>query len=303
MRTGFCLTGVILALLLAGCAPRGEVAAENTGCRVRRDTEMAMQRDRQFMLLPATLESQPVRMVLDTGAEVSTISPAIARDFGLREDQANGRVLRGVGGDVRTGSVMARRFAIGTLRPGPARFSLGPSNILPGLSPPVAGLLGADLLDGRDIDLDAPGGRAALYTIKSCPNFHPWPGVSGTPMSRTPTGLDFVVADFDGNAVRALLDTGARGSFMTRRLAASLGITDEMLLADPISVKIGISRSEIDVRLHRFDQVTLGPVTWRDVPIGVADIPLPGIDMLLGADLLGRQRVWISPARGMLWLR
>jgi predicted aspartyl protease len=167
----------------------------------------------------------------------------------------------------------------------------------------VAGLLGADILAGHDLDLDPPMQRAGLYTVADCPGFLPWPDAAGVALTRSASGLNFVIVDLDGHAVRAMLDTGARGSFMTRRLAASLGITEAMLAADPIFTKIGISRSEIDVRQHRFASISVGSTTWRDAPVAIADVAVPGVDMLLGADLLGRQRLWISPARSMLWLK
>lgn len=296
--------GFLLASLqLAGCAGAFDPAGPVGACIVHRDADLLVRRERDFILLPAILDGRPVQMVLDTGAEVSTISPAVALSFGLVSDPLNGRVLLGVGGDVRTGSVLASRFAVGELPPQPQRFSVSPIDILPELSPPVAGLLGADLLGGRDLELDVPRSRAALYTLRGCPDFQPWPDPKGVALTRTQSGLGFVVVDFDGSAVRALLDTGARTSFMTRQLAESLGITDAMLADDPATVRVGISRSAIDVRQHRFERISLGPVTWRDVAVGVADVTLPGVDMLLGADLLSRQAIWISPARKMLWLR
>ncbi len=278
-------------------------AAHAAGCDIRQDADLAIRRARELILIPATLNARQVQMVLDTGSEASTIAPDLATELGLVEDTAHGRELRGIGGNVRTGSVVANSFSIGQLRAKRSRFSLGATSLLPDQWPPVAGLLGADRLAGHDLDLDMPNLRAGLYTVRSCPKFQPWPGVEGVSLLRTKSGLSIVVVGVNDNAVRALLDTGARGSLMTRRLAASLGVTEGMLEADPVVSRRGVSGSPIDVRQHRFSEITLGPVTWRDVSVGIADVSIPGVDMLLGADLLGRQRVWLSPSRAMLWLR
>ena len=288
---------LVLVTLLASISARAAV------CDIHQDADLALRRVRDLILVPATLNDRPVQMVLDTGSEASTITPDFARDFGLVEDTARGRELRGVGGNVRTGTVVATTFAIGGIRARQARFSLSVTSLLPDELPPVAGLLGADRLVGYDLDLDAPNLRASLYTIRSCPKFQPWPGVAGVSLSRTKSGLSIVVVGVNDNAVRALVDTGARSSIMTRGLATSLGVTEGMLEADPMVTRRGVNGARIDVRQHRFAEITLGPVIWRDVAVGVADVAIPGVDMLLGADLLGRQRIWLSPSRAMLWLR
>lgn len=303
MHVVFCVGRLLIVLLVGGCASSTGLARQESGCTVRRDAELPMRRERDFILLPARLNGHAVQTVLDTGAEISTISPSVAAQFDLPEDADSGRILRGVGGDVRTGSVLADRFGLDNLPGVPTRFSLSTADVLPGLTPPVVGLLGIDLLADRDLDLDTPNLRAALYSVRACPTFRPWRDGQGVAITRLASGLSLVVAEVDGSAVRALLDTGARTSFMTKRLAAALGVTDSMLAADPVSIKIGISQSEIDVRQHRFDQIALGPIRWHGPLVGIADVELPGVDMLLGIDLLGRQPIWISPSRGMLWLR
>ena len=296
------MAAVFLVSAVTGCSGRPEVHTDVVGCGLRADTVMAVNRELNVILLPAILEDEVVQMKLDTGAEVSALFPGTIADFGLREDNRTLRELDGAGGSVRAGSVVASRFAIGSLPPHPTAFSVGVRDLLPGRFPPVAGLIGTDLLWRHELELDAPNLRATLYSLDTCPAFVPWPMAKGVALTRTPSGLSFVVLDIDGHAVRALLDTGASTTTMTRRLAEALGVSSEALAADPGFVRFGLRDSRIELRQHRFDQITLGPVTWRDVPVGVADLHLPGVDMLLGADLLAQQRIWISPTRSMLWL-
>ena len=288
---------------LAACAAPPRLPPQVAACQIRPGANLALRQVRDFLLLPATIDGQPVQMALDTGAEVSTISPGVAARLGLPQDQTHGRVLMGVGGAIRTGSVVIPSFVLGDSPPQAVRLSLGAAEMLPGAEPPVAGLLGADLLAGRDLDLDVPSGRATLYTISSCPSFTPWEGAIGVPLASAGAGLQFVIADVDGHPVRALLDTGARNTLMTRRFARSLGVTDAMLAVDAGSAAVGVSRLQIVVRRHRVGHIAVGPVAWPDVTVGVADVRLPGADLLLGADLLGRQRIWISTYRRLLWLR
>jgi predicted aspartyl protease len=115
-------------------------------------------------------------------------------------------------------------------------------------------------------------------------------------------GLTFLPLTVDDRPVRALLDTGARASLMTRRVAAALGVTAPMLELDPERGGVGIGMASIELRQHRFDRVALGAITVRDMAVNVADMQLPGVDMLLGADWLGPRHVWISYSSGALFI-
>jgi hypothetical protein len=49
------------------------------------------------------------------------------------------------------------------------------------------------------------------------------------------------------------------------------------------------------MRLHRFTTLRVGPLVTRDPQLWVAPVHLvPIVDLLLGADWLRSQRVWLS---------
>ena len=271
-------------------------------CRVRTDASLPPLLLGNNLLVPLTLDGMATQMKLDTGAEVSSLVPQIVRQLGLPREPGPGRRLRGIGGDVSSPSVLAHQVRLGAIPMHPQVFSVGGLDPAPGLAPPFGGILGQDLVSGRDIDLDLPDHRVDLVSVSQCPAFGPWAGAQGVALTRVSAGLFFTVAVVDGHAVRALLDTGASTTTITRRLAAALGISNAALAGDPIAHKVGISGREMVVPLHRVGQVTLGPVAWTDVTVAVTAADTPA-DMLLGADLLTRQRVWLSAYRGILWLR
>ena len=144
-----------------------------------------------------------------------------------------------------------------------------------------------------------------LYAVPPCPHFVPpgYTAAEGHDLQRVGGGLLFVSAQIDGRSVRALLDTGARSSLVTQRVAAGLGVTEDDLSHDPLVPGRGIGSGPVVFRRHRFDEVRVGGVAVRDMTVNVAALPIAGVDMLLGADWLTGHRVWISRAAGQLFQR
>jgi predicted aspartyl protease len=171
------------------------------------------------------------------------------------------------------------------------------------VQPPVAGLLGVDVLSHFEVELDLPAHRMALYTLTGCSSYAPWPDASTFALQRTATGLTFVGAQVDGRAVRALVDTGARTTMLTRQTAMALGVSEATLAGATTRNGVGIGSGSVVFRQHRFDELGLPGDLVRDMPVNIAELDLPDIDMLLGADYLERRHTWISYATGRLFIR
>lgn len=273
-------------------------------CAFELRAEMPLTILRNFMLVPAALDGGRVMMVVDTGAEATTVTPETVEALGLAW-VPGGPTLLGVGGEVRGGgSVRLRRIELGGWTRSGLDLGVGR---LPHLAAarPVAGLLGVDVLGGYDLDLDLRRRSIAIYAGTPCPGFVP-PGFSpadGHDLHRGDAGLLFVSVLVDGHAVRALLDTGARSSLVSRRAAAGLGVTNSDLDRDPVVAGVGVGRNTIAFRRHRFREVRMGELARHDMTVNIAALPIAGVDMLLGADWLAGRRAWISRAAGRLFLR
>lgn len=296
-----------LALALAGCAhspgpiPPGPLPP---GCALTLRATVPLRDERNFMLAPVALEGEPATLVVDTGAEATTIMPAAVQRLGLKPDGLRPTTLLGVAGRVRSQDVRLHRLSLAdlTLRLDNG-VGVGDLPAFPGVAPPVSGLLGADVLSRFEVELDLPGRRMSLYSAQRCAGYLPWPGAVALPLDRPRGGLAFVTAQVDGKPVRALLDTGARTTLVTRAAALRLGVSDAALAGDLRHAGVGVGSATIAFRQHRFASIGVPGATMRDSVASVADLRLPGVDMLLGADFLGRRRVWISYATGRLFLR
>ncbi len=300
MRRTF--VSLLLALGLAACAiepsqPLGQA------CAPRAVAEVPLRNVRNFLMVPLAVNGREALFVVDTGAEASTITPQAVAALGLPRDGNHSTTLQGIAGSVRTHNALVSRLGIGTLVLNDVSFGVGAMPAFPGQQPPVIGLLGADILSDYDVELDLPHGRMAFYEVRDCTVLAPLPGATSVPIARTPTGLVFVDAIVDGRRVRALLDTGARVTLLTRHTAAALGISEAALADDPTRLGRGIGNGGIMIRQHRFAEIGLPGALDRNMPADVAELHLRNIDMLLGADYLGPRMTWISYGTNRLFLR
>lgn len=294
---------VLLGLLAwSGCAGVNDSLRQAGSCRITRNARIELTLARNFMLAPANLDGHPTQLLLDTGAAVSTITPQAATWLHLPRDPHR-LLLEGIGGQVLSDVVRAPTLELGGIILRDRRLSVGPIVSLPDADPPLIGVLGADVLGGHDIDLDVPRRRLGLYTVENCPDFHPWPQSSGLAVTRGSQGLLFTVVAIDGHAVRALIDTGARISVVSRRLAASIGVGKAALASDPLGNGRGFGAATMLLRRHRFARLQIGGLTVEQPVIAVTDHLFAGIDMLLGADVLGRRELWLSYPAARLYVR
>ena len=293
---------------LTGCSAmpdRAGASARAAACQPEKRVDLPLSRVRTYLLAPATLDGHAATLLLDTGSETSTITPRMAATLHLRPDRGHATTLAGVAGNVRSAELLLPRLALGGTVVATAR-SIGigalPASV-DGLAPPVAGLLGADVLSQFDVELDARTSRMRLYTPSPCADFRPWPAGASARFQRTRTGLVFLDVTVDGKPMRALLDTGADVSLMTPRAARTLGVTRTMLAADLLHIAIGPRWRQPELRLHRFASLGIPGALEQGALVNIGDLRLPGVDLLLGAEYLAHRDIWISYATGRLFVR
>ncbi|MDR5754549.1 retropepsin-like aspartic protease [Caballeronia sp. LZ024] len=104
----------------------------------------------------------------------------------------------------------------------------------------------------------------------------------------------------DRHRMRALLDTGAQSTVVSRKAALDAGA--DINANDPASSGQGISGKPLDVRVHRFREMTVGDRAFENARVGVIDTPM-STDMLLGMDFLRWRRVWPSYSTGWVFMQ
>lgn len=249
----------------------------------------------KLLVVPVGINGKRVHLVVDTGAERTTISEAAAARLGLPHDARFITRSQGIGGVTVSNDVTLDRLVLGETRFPVQRIAVAKFNLHTGRLD-ADGLLGADILLAFDMDIDVPGKQLTLYRRRVCPNFQPpWPAepveIPGVQVRKTRLLLPVVL---DGAEGMALLDTGAQGSVVGVPLARRLGLTEQALSTDPLVRQRGVGPGEMMTRLHRFRLLRIGP-TGMHIPAMTVLRSESGVgDMLIGEDFLHGRRVWLS---------
>lgn len=291
-----------LLLCLAGCATPDP--PQPAVCTIDKVADLPTRLVRGAVLVPAAINQTPVQMQVDTGASRSSVTPDIATELRLSPDATRRSNVLGTGGIVVSTNTMLQSFEVGgQLWPGRS-FVTAPLARTFQEDPPVAGLLGANYLSDFDVELDVPEGRMTLWQVHNCAGdfaFHDVPHWRMPLRRYAPAGMVATVT-IDGQPLSALIDWGANATVLNQAVAARLGVTPEMLQADPAGQSHGTDRNEIEFHLHRFSEIRIGNGLFHQVRIEVAPIHTSGADMLLGLDYARTRRLWLSYATGQLFV-
>jgi predicted aspartyl protease len=284
------LFGLLLLVLLARC----ETAPE-TDCKLSMVAQMPLQVQDRLLVVPAGINGKWVRLVVDSGAERTTVSSAAADRLGLPHDDRYKVQSLGIGGATTSTDVSVDRFVLGGVHFPIQRVAVGRFNLQNDRGLSADGLLGADILLAFDLDINVPDGTLTLYRSRLCPDVQPpWkdPGIeiTGVRARKDRLLLPIVLDGVDG---MALLDTGAQGNVLSVNMARRMGLTEQVLATDPPVRNTGTGGMTIS-RLHRFDRLRIGPVVVESPAIVVLPSDFGVGDALIGEEFLQGRRVWLS---------
>jgi predicted aspartyl protease len=248
-------------------------------------------------IVTLSANGHPVTLIVDTGAERTILTPAVAERIGAQPPRVEfQRQMRGITGTLGTREVELRSFTAGGVAIPWRRVWVAPITMAKVLSAPIDGLLGADALSEFDIDLDLPRHRMAFYDKQSCPNGMPeWAGPNtAISTGRSPTDYLFFPVQLDGRRIVAIIDTGAQRSTLSLASARKLGVTEATLSRDPSMITRGAAGDQLNSHVHRFARLEVGTEIIRDPELVVADVKLRDADIVLGFDFLSSRRLWLS---------
>ncbi len=249
-------------------------------------------------VVPILINALHAAAVMDTGGIASFISPSQADAAKARTSYGGMIFIEGIGGHP---TLVPWRW-VTTFQVGDVKWGHGVRLAVAGgktdLKDDVVALVGMDLLDGMDYDLDFPHHLITVYQTENC--LHPEPPWSTTSSA---VGLTRVEHDhkvtmpvaFDGGIVEAEVDTGASISFLTRTGAHKAGVSDAELDRDPIATLPGIDGNR-RVREHLFAQIAVGEDLLHNFKIDIDDSRSTnlGVDMIIGMDYMATHHLWLS---------
>jgi predicted aspartyl protease len=173
------------------------------------------------ILVPVTVNGQgPFQFVLDTGANRTVLTPALATLLGL-DISANRKVtLSGV-----TGSASVPTVSVDEVRAGNVALNHQILPIADSLSPNVHGILGVDALEDARIQMDFSSGKLA---IRKAHRQGVLDGMTRIPGECRHQRLLIVRADVGRVAVSAVIDTGSQYTLGNRALRVKLGLPERV---------------------------------------------------------------------------
>jgi clan AA aspartic protease (TIGR02281 family) len=262
------------------------------------------------LLVDATVDGSPVRLILDTGSEGVMLTEAAARRASKAvpigsliggNDEIEGGFSSGVGGAHEVSELRSFQLGLGRMH-GDFRAKVINEDFAVG-SIHADGLLGMSLMAGFDEDLDLAGGKLNLYsTTGDCRQ----PDVTlNQPLYAVPLQGGYrselralVPVVINGQSFTALLDTGSPGVLLFAHTAARLGLGTGSAPAKKFQVS-GIGGSN-NATLQRVQTLAVGPLTLSNVAVAVDNEDIKEADLLLGLSFMQKIHVWVSNSSHML---
>jgi predicted aspartyl protease len=259
-------------------------------------------------VLPFRSATGPVRLLLDTGASSTMVTPALAGRLGLtsRPISADDGALAGGGSDCDRQH--PRRTTLPPLTLGSLRLSGVEALLLPiaALPPGVDGVLGVPTLRRLPVWVDPRGGTLALGppALRAA-------AAAGMPRRALPLrlhrGVPLLELRGEAGPVPALADTGAEGLFLSPKLARRLpplgppqpltlvGICGEQTVIRQPFAGLGLPGEPPADAARPLEGIVTGNPIFAQL----------GVEAILGQELLRRRpQLWRLDARAprlLLW--
>jgi predicted aspartyl protease len=307
VRAGYLLGSGLLASALLGAGPvpasaQPPATPGSKPCRAILGNRIALETVNGLPLVTVLANGAALTLILDTGAERTVLTSAAAERVGGTSPQIQfRRSLNGVTGSLPSREIEFKSLTIGGVEIPWRRVRIATTAMPPMLSR-VDGVLGTDVLSKFDLDLDLPNRRMSLYNKGTC--MPDWADPNAEIKIGRSAANDhlFFPVQLDHRRITATIDTGAQRTTLSAATARAMAITDAALAHDPPVYTRGFGGGSLPSRIHRFESLTIGNIRLSNPEIVVTDLRLRGIDLILGMDFLGSQRLWLSYASFRMFL-
>lgn len=309
----------ILLFSAAAFALAGLAQADVPACTLVKIADLPIRVVRNKLIVDGTINGQKIGVVIDTGATLTLILRPATDRLGLQRYEARGYRIFGMGGETNAESVLIDDFRLGQAsRKGWRMLVAGEHEIAEG-----AVLLGEDFLSQFDVEFDLAHNVVRLFQAKNCE------GVSlayWTSEERGEVAIDpvydyqpriLLTVQINGQPVKAMLDSGADGSALTKADAARSGVTPETAGVVAVQSGTGLGPKKVDMWIGAFDSVVIGNESINPAHIYFGDLykgqTYTSIGsrlsksveterpMLLGVDFLRAHRVLVSHSQHKMY--
>jgi gag-polyprotein putative aspartyl protease len=275
-------------------------------CGLTKVTEMPLVKLGAHYAVMVQIDDVVRPMIVDTGAEVTSISLSAADELELKRDSslANARPTVGIG---QTKAEVYPNAIPSVLALGKLVFrhrSTTVAKIEFGDVPEhdSIGLLGDDILSHFDVEFDFPGRKLTFYRAIDCyDTFIPWTGTYSTIPFVHDNAKILIDAILNEERNQAIVDTGNSVSFVSRNLLARWRVPDSELAKTNGKMRSPLNEgTSFAIKSYAFDVVKIGYEVFPSVRFSIIDVDYPLMPINLGLDFWASRKVWISyPSKWM----
>jgi tetratricopeptide (TPR) repeat protein len=285
-----------VALLLAWLATSPTPAFAD--CTLAKLAELPVTMEGLKPVISVKINGADARMVADSGAFYSILSPGSAAEFKLRlEPPPYGLRVSGIGGSTEIWVTTVKDFMLAGIPLGHVQFIVG-GNEMNG----AAGFLGQNVLRVADVEYDLAAGAIRLLRPKGCRKETLAYWAKSEPVSVIniePTGALFPhtigTAYVNGTRIHVMFDSGAAASLLTLAAAERAGVKPDGPGVIPGGAWHGIGERLVQTWIAPFASFKLGDEEIRNTHLRIGDTGRTAdADMLLGADFFLSHRIYVS---------
>ncbi|QXQ07465.1 aspartyl protease family protein [Sphingosinicellaceae bacterium] len=266
--------------------------------------ELPVTMDQMGPMVDVKIEGTPARMIADSGAFFSVISPGSAQALHLSTSAGpQGLSMRSISGTASISVAVVKTFTLAGVDIPHVQFIVGGSEVH------GAGVIGQNVFGIGDVEYDLPHGAIRLMKSSGCGkvNLAYWANgrsYSLIPISARSAQLPHTIGTVyvNGTAIRATFDTGAATSMLSLAAAARAGIKpDNPGVADG-GIVWGFGRKQVRTWIAPIGSFTVGDgekIEHARIRFGAIE---GDIDMLIGADFFIAHRVYVDNREHRLFL-
>ena len=282
-----------LVLFAAGSA--------SAGCVVERLAELPVTMSGLQPYVHAKINGAEIRLLADSGAFFSMISPGTARELKLSTTPAPYWFsIKGIGGLTEASFTKVKDFTLDQIPLHNIDFLVGGSEI----GQTLGGVMGRNILGLADVEYDLANGSIRLMRPSGCgdrPLAYWSAGKSFSSLDMLPDAsrnpATTVNVTVNGVRLRATLDSGASTSLLFLGAAKRVGVAVSNSSATEKGTSSGIGRRMVTGYTAPLTDLKIGDEEIKTTRIRVLETGLENVDVLLGADFFLSHRIYVSNAR------
>lgn len=291
------------ALAWLGLAALAGPAA--AACKLDRVAELPVTMEGNAAIVSVKINGQDARLIADSGAFFSMLTPESAARFKLKVGGLPPRLrVVGVNGDADVGLANVRDFGVvgGTLHDW--EFLVGGSRLGGGAD----GLLGQNFLTVVDSEFDLANGVIRLFKTTGCGDQplvywakdQPY---SALEMDETRRNRNEIIASasINGQRIKVVFDSGAYRSILSLRAAKFAGVDPSSPGVQAAGASGGIGRKLRDTWIGPFASFKIGDEEIKNTRLRIGSMDLEDADMLLGGDFFLSHHIFFSRAQEKIY--